>query len=43
MKKQYFEPEFDKLIISTRLMSDLVLSDPEYDGHTGKDDDNGDI
>ena len=43
MKKQYFEPEFDKLIISTRLMSDVVLSDPEYDGHTGNDGDDEDI
>lgn len=43
MKKHYLEPEFDKLVITTQLMSNVALSDPEYDAHTGNDDDNGNI
>ena len=39
MKKDYMEPEFEKLIIVTKLMSDVVLSDGEYDTHIGIDDD----
>ena len=39
MKKDYMEPEFEKLIIVTKLMSDVVLSDGEYDTHIGNDDD----
>ncbi len=43
MKKKYFEPEFDKLVITTQLMSNVAVSDPEYDSHTGNDDDDGPI
>lgn len=43
MKKDYMEPEFEKLIIVTKLMSDIVLSDGEYDKHIGTDDDEENI
>lgn len=41
MKKEYFEPEFKTRILFTELMSDptVRLSEPEYDTHDGKDDD----
>lgn len=39
MKKDYMEPEFEKLIIVTQLMSGIVLSVGEYDKHIGTDDD----
>ena len=39
MKKDYMEPEFEKLIIVTQLMSGIVLSVGEYDTHIGNDDD----
>lgn len=43
MKKHYQEPEFDKLVITTQLMSNVALSDPEYESHIGQDDDDGDL
>lgn len=43
MKKKYIQPEFDKFVITTQLMSNIALSDPEYSAHTGDDGDDGDI
>lgn len=39
MKKEYFEPEFDKLTIITSLMSNIDLSTGEDDKHIGYDGD----
>ena len=41
MKKEYFETAFKTRILFTELMSNptVGLSEPEYDTHDGKDDD----